>query len=64
VESLATGNTDNAVKRLSEQQRIHEIPDTDQRLKAVAGEYLKDPDSSLVVSPDNQSRLAINRQIH
>ena len=64
VESLATGNTDDAVKRLIEQQRVHEIPDTDQRLKTVAGEYLKDPDTSLVVSPDNQSRLAINRHIH
>jgi ATP-dependent exoDNAse (exonuclease V) alpha subunit len=64
VESLATGNTDDAVKRLIEQQRVHEIPDTDQRLKTVAGEYLKEPNSSLVVSPDNQSRLAINRHIH
>jgi len=64
VESLATGNTDDAVKRLIEQQRIHEIPDTDQRLKTVAGEYLKDPDTSLVVSPDNQSRFEINRHIH
>jgi ATP-dependent exoDNAse (exonuclease V) alpha subunit len=64
VESLATGNTDDAVNRLTEQQRIHEIPDTDQRLKTVAGEYLKDPDKSLVVSPDNQSRLEINRHIH
>ena len=64
VESLATGNTDDAVKRLIEQQRVHEIPDTDQRLKTVAGEYLKDPDTSLVVSPDNQSRLEINRHIH
>ena len=64
VESLATGNTDDAVKRLTEQQRVHEIPDTEQRLKTVAGEYLKDPDNSLVVSPDNQSRLEINRHIH
>ena len=64
VELLATGNTDDAVKRLIEQQRVHEIPDTDQRLKTVAGEYLKDRNTSLVVSPDNQSRLAINRHIH
>ena len=64
VELLAKGNTDDAVERLTEQQRVHEIPDTDQRLKTVAGEYLKDPDNSLVVSPDNQSRRAINRHIH
>lgn len=64
VESLARGQTDDAVKRLAEQQRIHEIPDTEQRLKAVAAEYLKDPENSLVVSPDNQSRLEINRHIH
>ena len=64
VESLAKGETADAVKRLAEQQRIHEIPDTEQRLNAVAAEYLKDPERSLVVSPDNQSRLEINRHIH
>jgi len=64
VESLARGETADAVKRLAEQQRIHEIPDTEQRLKAVAREYLQDPERSLVVSPDNQSRLQINRHIH
>jgi len=52
------------VRRLSEQRRVHEISDAEQRLKAVAGEYLKDPDKSLVVSPVNQSRIELNRYIH
>ncbi len=64
VESLARGETADAVRRLAEQQRIHEIPDTQQRLRAVAREYLQDPERSLVVSPDNQSRLQINYHIH
>ena len=64
VESLAQGETLDAVNRLAEQRRIHEIPNPEQRLKAVAEEYLKHPQTSLVVSPDNPSRLEINRQIH
>lgn len=64
VESLAKGETADAVRRLSEQRRVHEISDAEQRLKAVAGEYLKDPGKSLVVSPDNQSRIELNRYIH
>jgi len=64
VESLAAGEIADAVKRLSDQQRVHAIPDAEQRLRAVAGEYLQDPERSLVVSPDNQSRIQLNRQIH
>ncbi|HUK89091.1 MAG TPA: AAA family ATPase, partial [Blastocatellia bacterium] len=64
VEALAQGDTQDAVTRLIEHRRIHEIVDQEQRLKAVAEDYLKNPASSLVVSPDNPSRLAINRQIH
>ncbi len=64
VESFARGDTQDAVKRLTEQRRIHEIPDQEQRLRAVTEAYLQHPETSLVVSPDNPSRLAINRQIH
>jgi conjugative relaxase-like TrwC/TraI family protein len=64
VESLAKGEITEAVRRLTEQRRVHEIPDPEQRLKAVALEYLKHPEGSLVVSPDNQTRLEINFYVH
>src|SRR2546421_139071 len=34
------------------------------RLKAISHEYAKQPEGTLVVSPDNQSRMEINRMIH
>ncbi len=64
VECLSQGKTQDALACLTKQHRIHEIPDLEQRLRAVAEEYLKHPRSSLVVSPDNPSRQEINRQIH
>jgi len=43
---------------------VHHIPSRDERLAAIAREYAKDPDGTLVVSPDNQSRQDINQIIH
>jgi ATP-dependent exoDNAse (exonuclease V) alpha subunit len=43
---------------------VHEIPDRDERLKDIAREYAKQPEGTLVVSPDNQSRMDINQIIH
>ena len=64
VESMVQGKTLDAVNQLVEQRRIHTISDPEERLKSVAREYLKYPETSLVVSPDNPSRLEINRQVH
>lgn len=36
----------------------------EERLTAIANEYVKDPHASLVVSPDNQSRQDLNDVIH
>jgi len=43
---------------------VHEIPERDQRLKEIAREYAAKPEGTLVVSPDNESRRAINQVIH
>lgn len=64
VESLADGRANEAVESLNTQGRIHEISDPGARLRAVAEEYLKEPDKSLIVSPDNRSRTEINRLVH
>jgi len=64
VEQLSRGNVREAIERLDTQGRVHEIPDRDERLKEIAREYAKQPEGTLVVSPDNQSRMEINRIIH
>ncbi len=64
VEQLSRGNVREAIEKLDAQGRVHEIPDRDERLKEIAREYAKQPEGTLVVSPDNQSRMEINRMIH
>ena len=64
VEQLSRGNVREAIERLDTQGRVHEIPDRDERLKEIAREYAKQPEGTLVVSPDNQSRMEINQIIH
>ena len=43
---------------------MHEIGPREERLNAIASEYARDPHSTLVVSPDNQSRQDLNDVIH
>lgn len=64
VEQLARGEVHSAVERLDQQGRVHEIGPCEERLAAVANEYVKDPRATLVVSPDNQSRQDLNDVIH
>jgi conjugative relaxase-like TrwC/TraI family protein len=64
VEHLSRGQVKEAIEKLDTQGRVHEIPDRDERLKDIAREYAKQPEGTLVVSPDNQSRTEINRMIH
>src|SRR3989442_1552552 len=51
-------------ERSDEQGRVHEIGPREERLSAIANEYVKDPHATLVVSPDNQSRQDLNDVIH
>ena len=64
VERLAAGDARGAIQQLDQQGRVHEIRDRDSRLQALAQEYVRNPDSTLIVSPDNESRTDINRAIH
>jgi len=64
VEQLSRGNVREAIERLDTQGRVHEIVDRDERLKEIAREYARQPEGTLVVSPDNQSRIEINQTIH
>jgi len=64
VEQLARGEVDEAVQNLDRQGRIHEIRDHGERITAIAKEYANSPERTLVVSPDNRSRMEINGRIH
>ena len=64
IESFAGGDVKAAIQLLKDQGRIHQFPDKELRLEAITADYLRQPDKTLVVSPDNESRLQINRQIH
>ncbi len=63
VEQLARGEVREAVQGLERQGRVHEIAGRDERITAIAKEYAKSPEGTLVVSPDNRSRVEINERI-
>jgi len=64
VEQLSRGQVREAIQNLDSQGRVHEIVNRDERLKEIAAEYAKHPQGTLVISPDNQSRMEINQTIH
>jgi conjugative relaxase-like TrwC/TraI family protein len=64
VEQLARGEVREAVQGLERQGRVHEVKNHEERIAAIAKEYAKSPESTLVVSPDNRSRAEINGRIH
>ncbi len=64
VEQLARGQVGAAIEGLDRQGRVHEVKGREERITAIAREYAKSPQSTLVVSPDNLSRMEINQRIH
>ena len=64
VEQLARGDVREAIASLDEQGRVHEIGDRADRVQAIAREYAEQPEGTLVISPDNKSRMELNRVIH
>jgi conjugative relaxase-like TrwC/TraI family protein len=63
VEHLARGEVREAVQGLERQGCVHEIAERVERITAMAKEYAKSPEGTLVVSPDNRSRVEINLTI-
>lgn len=64
VQQLARGNVREAINNLDRQGRVHEVPGHEERISAIAKEYAKSPENTLVVSPDNRSRMEINERVH
>src|SRR5579883_3114609 len=63
VENLAAGKIDTAVELLNEQGRVREIQNKAERYKAIAQEYVASSGRTLIVSPDNESRQALNKAV-
>ncbi len=64
VVQLARGEVREAIGNLNQQGRVHEIGDRQERIAEIAREYVRQPENTLVVSPDNESRREINNSIH
>lgn len=60
VEQLAKGDVPAALESLQRQGRVREIPDAHERIRAIAQAYAWWPEKTLIVSPDNASRRALN----
>jgi conjugative relaxase-like TrwC/TraI family protein len=63
VEHLSNNETVIGVEMLSQQGRITEIVDPQERIAAIAKSYAERPENTLIVSPDNASRRAINQAV-
>jgi ATP-dependent exoDNAse (exonuclease V) alpha subunit len=63
VELLATGQVSAALDALGQQGRVQQIPDKEERVRAIAKSYVESPENTLIVSPDNASRRELNAAV-
>ena len=63
VEMLAKGRTGEALDSLKMRGKITEIIEPGERIRAIARNYVRNPERALVVSPDNKSRQEVNEAI-
>jgi len=64
VEHLARGDVHGGISSLEQQGRVHEIVNPQERFNSIAREYSRNPEGTLVISPDNESRRELNSLIH
>ncbi|MGO8758052.1 MAG: MobF family relaxase [Terracidiphilus sp.] len=63
VEHLSKNETAIGVQMLQQQGRVTEIVDPQQRIEAIAKNYAAHSENTIIVSPDNASRRAINQAV-
>jgi conjugative relaxase-like TrwC/TraI family protein len=63
VEHLSNNEAAIGIQMLGQQGRITEIVDSEQRVATIAKEYAAHPENTLIVTPDNASRRAINQAV-
>jgi ATP-dependent exoDNAse (exonuclease V) alpha subunit len=63
VEHLSKNEIETGIRILQQQGRITEIADAEQRISAIAKSYVTSPENTIIVSPDNASRRALNQEV-
>ena len=63
VEMLAHGQTAAAIESLRQRDKVKEIADPQERIQAIARNYVARPERTLIVSPDNASRHELNQAV-
>lgn len=63
VEMLARGQTAAAIEALQEHGRVKQVVDPQDRIQAIARNYVASPERTLIVSPDNASREELNQAV-
>ncbi len=63
VEHLSKNETEVGFQMLQQQGRVTEIVDPQERIAAIAKAYVALPENTIIVSPDNASRRAINQAV-
>src|SRR5271170_235153 len=63
VEMLAAAQVSAALDALQKQGHVREIPNAEERHRAIARSYIESPEKTLIVSPDNASRRELNSAV-
>jgi conjugative relaxase-like TrwC/TraI family protein len=63
VEHLSRGEVAEGIALLEQQGRVTEIADPEKRIASIARNYAGNPANTIIVSPDNASRRAINQAV-
>jgi ATP-dependent exoDNAse (exonuclease V) alpha subunit len=63
VEHLSRGEVAEGIALLEQQGRVTEIADPEKRIASIARNYADNPANTIIVSPDNASRRAINQAV-
>jgi ATP-dependent exoDNAse (exonuclease V) alpha subunit len=63
VEHLSRGEVAEGVALLEQEGRVTEIADPEKRIASIARNYADNPANTIIVSPDNASRRAINQAV-
>jgi conjugative relaxase-like TrwC/TraI family protein len=63
VQHLSRNETVAGVELLQQQGRVTEIKDPQLRVEAIAKNYAANPEGTIIVSPDNASRMEINQAV-
>jgi conjugative relaxase-like TrwC/TraI family protein len=63
IELLARGQVSAALEALQKEGHVREIPDNEGRIRAIARSYADSSERTLIVTPDNASRQALNAAV-